>query len=64
MMNKSNVLFVIGIVLLLVSLAVDSYIYFDIVRPEVTVGLIGDIPWSTLVLGIILTVLGYWKKSS
>jgi hypothetical protein len=29
---------------------------------SVEVGMIGDIPWSTLLLGIILVSLGYWKK--
>lgn len=63
-MNKSNFIFLLGIVLLFIALAVDSYIFFTIVSPKVEVGLIGEIPWSTIILGIILTSLGYWKKST
>jgi hypothetical protein len=32
-------------------------------RPVVEVGLMGDIPWTTLIVGIILTSLGYRNKS-
>jgi hypothetical protein len=61
---ESDLVFKLGVVLLIIALAVDGYIYFTIVRPVVEIGLIGDIPWSTLTLGIILTVYGYRKKGS
>ncbi|MHA2324332.1 MAG: hypothetical protein ACXACB_02945 [Promethearchaeota archaeon] len=44
-------------------MAVSSYIWYTTYRPVIQVGIIGDIPWSTTILGIILTSLGYWKKS-
>jgi hypothetical protein len=62
-MNTSQVLFIVGIALLIVSLAVNSYIWYTLYRPVVEVGLIGDIPWTTLIVGIILTSLGYRNKS-
>jgi hypothetical protein len=58
-----RVLFTLGIVSLIISMAVDSYIWYVIYRPVIQVGIIGDIPWSTLILGIVLTSLGYWKKT-
>ena len=61
---KSDLAFKLGIVLLVIALVMDSYIYFTMVRPVVEIGLIGDIPWSTLTLGILLTVYGYRKKGS
>ncbi len=62
MMKTSNILFLIGVVLLFIGLAVDSYVWYTFFRPEVQVGIIGDIPWTTMILGIILTSLEYWKK--
>jgi hypothetical protein len=59
---ESDLAFKLGVVLLILALVVDSFIYFTLVRPVVEIGLIGDIPWSTLTLGIILTVYGYRKK--
>jgi hypothetical protein len=61
---ESDLAFKLGVFLLIIALIMDGYIYFTIVRPVVEIGLIGDIPWSTLTLGIILTVYGYWKKGS
>jgi hypothetical protein len=61
---KSELAFKLGVVLLIIALVMDGYIYFAIVRPVVEIGLIGDIPWSTLTLGIILTAYGYMKKGS
>jgi hypothetical protein len=61
---KSETAFQLGIALLVIALIVDGYIWYTIVRPVVQIGLIGDIPWSSLTLGIILTVYGYRKKSS
>jgi hypothetical protein len=61
---KSELAFQLGIALLVIALIVDGYIWYTIVRPVVQIGLIGDIPWSSLTLGIILTVYGYRKKSS
>ncbi len=60
----SDLAFKLGVVLLIIALVVDGYIWYYIVRPVVQVGLIGDIPWSTLILGIILTVYGYRKKGT
>jgi hypothetical protein len=61
---KSESAFQLGIALLVIALIVDGYIWYTMVRPVVQIGLIGDIPWSSLTLGIILTVYGYRKKSS
>ena len=61
---ESDLVFKLGVVLLIIALVVDSYMWYTIVRPVVQVGLIGDIPWSTLTLGIILTVYGYRKKGT
>ena len=61
---ESEFAFKLGVVLLIIALAVDGYIWYTMVRPVVKIGLIGDIPWSTLTLGIILTVYGYRKKGS
>jgi hypothetical protein len=61
---KSELVFKLGVVLLIIALVVDGYIYFTMVMPVVQIGLIGDIPWSTLTLGIILTVYGYMKKGT
>ena len=61
---KSDLAFKLGIVMLIIALVMDGYIYFTLVRPVVEIGLIGDIPWSTLTLGIILTVYGYRKRGS
>jgi hypothetical protein len=61
---KSESAFKLGIALLVIALIVDGYIWYTMVRPVVQIGLIGDIPWSFLTLGIILTVYGYRKKSS
>jgi hypothetical protein len=61
---ESDLAFKLGVFLLIIALAVDGYIWYTMVRPVVEIGLIGDIPWSTLTLGIILTVYGYRKKGS
>ncbi len=61
---ESDLAFKFGVVLLIVALVVDSFIWYTMVRPVVEIGLIGDIPWSTLTLGIILTVYGYRNKES
>jgi hypothetical protein len=61
---KSESAFQLGIALLVIALIVDGYVWYTMVRPVVQIGLIGDIPWSTLTLGIILTVYGYRKKLS
>jgi hypothetical protein len=61
---ESGLIFKLGVVLLIIALAVDGYIWYTMVRPVVEIGLIGDIPWSTLTLGIILTVYGYRKKGT
>jgi hypothetical protein len=61
---KSESAFQLGIALLVIALIVDGYIWYTMVRPVVQIGLIGDIPWSSLTLGIILTVYGYRKKLS
>ena len=61
---ESDLVFKLGVVLLIIALAVDGYIWYTMVRPVVEIGLIGDIPWSTLTLGIILTVYGYRKKGN
>jgi hypothetical protein len=61
---ESDLAFKLGVFLLIIALIMDGYIYFTIVRPVVEIGLIGDIPWSTLTLGIILTFYGYRKKGS
>jgi hypothetical protein len=61
---ESGLIFKLGVVLLIIALAVDGYIWYTMVRPVVEIGLIGDIPWSTLTLGIILTVYGYQKKGT
>jgi hypothetical protein len=61
---ESDLAFKLGVVLLIVALVADGFIWYTMVRPVVEIGLIGDIPWSTLTLGIILTVYGYRKKAS
>jgi hypothetical protein len=61
---ESDLIFKLGVILLIIALAVDGYIWYTMVRPVVQIGLIGDIPWSTLTLGIIFTVYGYRKKGS
>jgi hypothetical protein len=50
---ESDLIFKLGVILLIIALAVDGYIWYTMVRPVVQIGLIGDIPWSTLTLGII-----------
>ncbi len=61
---RSEIAFKLGVVLLVIALVADTYIYFTIVRPVVQVGLIGDVPWSTLTLGIILMAYAYRNKES
>jgi len=61
-MKLDFVLFTLGIASLIVSFAVSTYIYYTFYRGKIKVGIIGEIPWSTLILGIILTIIGYWKK--
>jgi hypothetical protein len=61
---ESELAFKLGVILLIIALAVDGYIWYTMVRPVIEIGLIGDVPWSTLTLGIILTVYGYRKKGS
>ncbi len=59
-MKSSHVLFSIGVVLLIVSFALDSYIFFTLWGEQV--GIIGDIQWISQILGIVFVGLGYWKK--
>ncbi len=59
-MKSSHVLFSIGVALLIVSFALDSYIFLTLWGEQV--GLIGDIQWISQILGIVFVGLGYWKK--
>ncbi|MHA1961323.1 MAG: hypothetical protein ACW99U_13955 [Candidatus Thorarchaeota archaeon] len=56
-LKSSIILFLLGIVLLIGSFALDSYIYLT-----GSTGLIGDVQWISHILGIVLVILGYRSK--
>ncbi|MFQ5833004.1 MAG: hypothetical protein ACE5H4_09900 [Candidatus Thorarchaeota archaeon] len=55
--KSSSFLFILGVVLLLTSFALDSYIFIT-----GAVGIIGDVKWISHLLGIALVYLGYRSK--
>lgn len=68
-MKSYSVLFAVGLVLLLVSFVAAQYIYLtmsDALRSQLEeqIGRLGDLMWAPLILGIILTGIGYWMKPS
>ncbi len=58
-LKSSRFLFLLGIILLVGSFAVDTYIFLYITGEA---GLIGDAKWITHILGIVFAYLGYQRK--
>ncbi|MHA2312845.1 MAG: hypothetical protein ACXADC_13375 [Candidatus Thorarchaeota archaeon] len=58
-LKSSSFLFLLGIILLIGSFAVDTYIFLYITGEA---GLIGDAKWVTHILGIAFAALGYRRK--
>ncbi|MHA2004169.1 MAG: hypothetical protein ACW960_08690 [Candidatus Thorarchaeota archaeon] len=58
-LKSSRFLFLLGIILLIGSFVVDTYIFLYVTGEA---GLIGDVKWITHILGIIFTYLGYRRK--
>ncbi|MHA2143300.1 MAG: hypothetical protein ACXADC_16745 [Candidatus Thorarchaeota archaeon] len=58
-LKSSSFLFLLGIVLLISSFAVDTYIFLFVTGDPL---LIGDVKWITHILGIVFVFLGYRRK--
>ncbi|MFW9804208.1 MAG: hypothetical protein ACFFFC_16225 [Candidatus Thorarchaeota archaeon] len=58
-LESSRFLFLLGIILLIGSFAIDTYIFLYITGEA---GLIGDAKWITHILGIAFTYIGYRRK--
>ncbi|MHA2058970.1 MAG: hypothetical protein ACXACG_02710 [Candidatus Thorarchaeota archaeon] len=58
-LKSSSFLFLLGVILLIGSFAVDTYIFLYVTGEA---GLIGDVKWITHILGIVFAYLGYRRK--
>jgi hypothetical protein len=58
-LKSSRFLFLLGIILLIGSFVVDTYIFLYVIGEA---GLIGDAKWITHILGIVFAYLGYRRK--